>query len=66
MSDFFSQVMRRAESGQLGREIAAQVRADYARAGVVYKPCPAEIAEAQRRALALKTARAAPSLSRAA
>jgi hypothetical protein len=66
VSDFFAQVMRRAESGQLGRDIATQVRADYARAGVVYKPCPAEIAEAQRRALALKAARTTPALSRAA
>lgn len=66
MTDFFAQVMKRAESGQLGREIAAQVHADYDRAGVVYKPCAAEVAESQRRALIVKKARGTPALSRAA
>ncbi len=49
MSDFFSQVIRKAETGQLGREFMAVVRAEEKRTGVIHKPCLAELQEAQRR-----------------
>jgi hypothetical protein len=56
MSTFSTQLMARAKSGQLGQEISASVRADYARAGVVYKPTLLELEIKQRRAALEKVA----------
>ena len=66
MSDFSKTLHQRANSGQLGAAIAQSARDSLARSGVIYKPCPAEIAEMQRRTMAARLARPVPELARAA